>query len=77
MIERKNTNKSVSTQIYDLSEHDTLYQPYQEGFRFAIALTDYTGAAITIDETYFNLRILQSYYDTSSGVVVTGKSFNS
>ena len=61
MVNRTNSNNSLSTEVVDLTTYDQNYYPVDYGFAFGVAFTDTSGIPITLDPTYFTLDISQAY----------------
>jgi len=62
MINRGDSNKSVSSEFRNLNEFDQNIFPYQEGLKIAIAFTNGFAQPITIDPSYFTLQFYQGTY---------------
>ena len=68
MINRSNSNNSLSTEVVDLTTNDENYYPTNYGFAFGVAFTDAWGNPLTLDPTYFTLSIVQNTVVNDNGV---------
>ena len=59
MLNRENSNNSLSTEVFDLSIEDQDYFPVDNGFAFGVGITNITGTPVELDPTYITLEIKQ------------------
>ena len=60
MINRTNSNNTLSTEVINLNSNDQNYYLYDYGFTFGVSITDTDGRPVPLDPTYFTLEISQT-----------------
>ena len=59
MVNRQNSNNTLSTKVIDLNTEDQDYYLEDYGFMFGISITDISGNPFPLDPTLFTLEINQ------------------
>ena len=59
MLDRANSNNTLSTEVINLNTNDQNYYLYDYGFTFGVSITDHFSQAVPLDPTYFTLSIDQ------------------
>ena len=63
MVNRKNSNNTLSTKVIDLNTEDQDYYLDDYGFMFGISITDITGTALPLDPTLYTLEITPNFWN--------------
>jgi len=61
MINRADSNKSISSEFRNLNVYDSDIFPHNKGFMFGVTFTNELSVPIPLDPSYFTLEITQGF----------------
>ena len=68
MINRTDSNNTLSTEVINLNTNDKNYYLFDYGFAFGVSITGTDGSPVPLDPTYFTLDIGQATtYEDNNG----------
>jgi len=71
MINRADSNKSISSEFRNLNDYDSDILPHSKGFMFGVTFTNQFSVPIPLDPSYFTLQFIQGYQTfTGSSIIL-------